>query len=184
MARSSKSYYELRQATSEFGLNKNDPAKLAPSKTMNFQTINHDESNDNKSTSGVDSSSSQDKENEPIELKSGDDPSKKRTSGAELSKRAHLTVDSGRESSSTLTDSRESKDFKNFANSKDLKEYCQEAENALRLMGAVRQECDILKKELIAKEKQLMTQEKHLAELQLKYDKRKARNREQIAKLK
>lgn len=184
MARSSKSYYELRQATSEFGLNKADQNKLATSKTMNFQAINQDESNDNKSTSGVDSSSSQDKENEPIEMKNGDDSPKKKTSAVEQSKRVHLAVDSGRESSSTLTDSRESKDFKDFANSKDLKEYCQEAENALRLMGAVRQECDILKKELIAKEKQMMIQEKQLAELQLKYDKRKARNREQIAKLK
>lgn len=183
MARSSKSYYELRQATSEFGLNKADQNKLATSKTMNFQAINQDESNDNKSTSGVDSSSSQDKENEPIEMKNGDD-SPKKTGAVEPSKRVHLAVDSGRESSSTLTDSRESKDFKDFANSKDLKEYCQEAENALRLMGAVRQECEILKKELIAKEKQLMNQEKQLAELQLKYDKRKARNREQIAKLK
>ena len=174
MARNSKSYYELRQATSEYGLNKSQ--KLTVSKTMNFQTINHDELNDNKSTSGIDSSSSQDKENDL------NDQAKNSISKEENKNKSNLNanLDSGRDSSSTLN-GKESKEFKN---AKDSKENCSEVANALRLMNAVRDECSILKKELIAKEKQLIIQEKQFSELQLKYDKRKARHREQMMKLK
>lgn len=177
MARNSKSYYELRQATSEYGLNKN---KLITSKTMNFQTIHQDELNDNKSTSGVDSSSSQDKENEPIKTENGQ---LKINSTKKIS--SNINLDSGRESTSTLADSRESKDFtKDLLNSKNAKEYYEEAESVFRLMNAIKDECAILKNELIAKEKQIIAQEKQLSELQLKYEKRKARHKDQILKLK
>lgn len=185
MARNSKSFYELRQATSDYRLNKIAQDKLTASKTMNFQAIN----DDNKSTSGIDSSSSQDKENDPVKLKINDQ--KTDVKEAQKAKKSNLTVkqqhsDSGREtSSSTLTDSRDSKDFKDFTNPKDFKkEPFEETENALHLFNAVREESAILKKELIAKEKQLIIQEKQLSELQLKYDKRKARHKEQMTKLK
>lgn len=135
---------------------------------MNFKTIN-----DDKSTSGIDSSSSQDKENNPTKL----DQLKENNIDK---KQSHLNQDSGRDSSSTLTDSRESKDSREF--NEDKKSNSQEMnyleiQNALRLMNAVRDECSILKKELISKERQIQ-------ELQLKYDKRKARHREQMLKLK
>lgn len=147
---------------------------------MNFKAINND---DNKSTSGIDSSSSQEKEKKSSKLEQLKEQSPDKQSKSNLNVNQQ---DSGRESTSTLTDSRTSKDSREFDNKKEIKEEIsyQDAQNAMRLMNAVREECAILKKELIAKEKQLIIQDKQIQELQLKYDKRKARHREQMTKLK